>query len=118
MEKVLRTVGETALRVSRRRLVEPFPKVRTCCVSSESLGRWGRAAGWAIKGSEAVMVRGSRGRYVVGSIECDSVDSIMRADGRVEGVVTAVEGAGADKRGGEPSARTRGGGSCRGSYSG
>lgn len=94
MEKVLRTVGETALKVSRRRLVEPFPKVRTCWVSSESLGRWGRAVGWAIKGSEAVMVRGSRERYVVGGIECDSVDSIMRADGRVEGVVTAVEGAG------------------------
>jgi len=82
LEKVLRTVGETALRVSSRRLVEPLPKVRDCWVSRESLGRWGRAAGWGIKGSEVVMVRGSRGRYV-GGIECDIVDSIMRTGGRV-----------------------------------
>lgn len=30
LENVLRMVGETALRVSRRRLVEPLPNVRTC----------------------------------------------------------------------------------------
>lgn len=38
LEKVLRAVGETALRVSRRRL-EPLPKVRTWWVSRRSFGR-------------------------------------------------------------------------------
>jgi hypothetical protein len=49
-------------------------------VSRESLGRWGRAAG--NKGSEVVMLRGSRGLNV-GGIECDIVDSIMRTGDRV-----------------------------------
>jgi hypothetical protein len=56
-------VGETALRVSSRRLVEPFPNVRTGWVSRRSLGRWGRAGGgWDIMGSEVAMVTVSRGR--------------------------------------------------------
>ena len=75
-------MGDTALRVSRRKLVDPLPKVRDCWVSRDSLGRWGRVAGWAIKGSEVVMVRGSRGRYV-GGVGCDIVESIMRTGGRV-----------------------------------
>lgn len=69
MEKVLRMVGETALRVSRRRLVEFLPKQRFGCVSRRNLGRLGMAAGrWDNMGRVAVadaMVKvvwmGSRG---------------------------------------------------------
>jgi hypothetical protein len=75
-------VGETALRVSRRRL-EPFPKVRTWWVSRRSEGRWERA-GWrgVNMGSWVVVammcVGASRGLRV-GAMECDIVESIMRA---------------------------------------
>jgi len=81
LEKVLRTVGETALRVSSRRL-EPLPKVRTCWVSRWSLGRWA-SWGWrgAIMGSEVVVMMwaGSR-EAIAGAMGCDIVDSIMRTD--------------------------------------
>lgn len=53
MEKVLRTVGETALRVSRRRLA-PLPRMRGCSVLMESLGRGGAWRGGII-GSEVAM---------------------------------------------------------------
>ncbi len=55
LEKVLRTVGETALRTSRRRLVA-FPRMRGCWVLMDSLGRW--ESGRCIIGSEAAMVGG------------------------------------------------------------
>ena len=86
-------MGETALRVSRRRL-EPFPKVRTCWVSRRSLGRcWsagGSAAGrGAIMGSWAwavvMMCAGGSREPSAGAMECDIVDNIMRTD--VAGVV-------------------------------
>lgn len=66
MEKVLRTVGETAERVSRRRLVEPLPKVRSCEVLRCSLGRRDSAlrarmfgGGGGSRASEAVMLGSS-----------------------------------------------------------
>lgn len=79
MEKVLRAVGETALRVSRRRL-EPLPKVRTWCVSRRREGRWERAGCRGVNmGSWVAMmcVGGSRGLRV-GAMGCDIVDSMMR----------------------------------------
>lgn len=109
-------MGETALKVSSRRLVEPLPNVRTGWVSRRSLGRWGRgrAGWWDIMGSEAAMARGSRGQYV-GGIECDIVDSMMQR-ATCSGIVTAFvgAGAGADKRG----AVSVDGSSCTASYSG
>jgi hypothetical protein len=53
LEKVLMRVGETALRVSSRRLA-PLPKVRGVDVLTESLGRcagWGRGIIGSIAGA-------------------------------------------------------------------
>lgn len=53
--KVLRTVGEAALSVSRRRLA-PFPRMRGCSVLMDSFGRAGPWRGGGIIGSDVVMV--------------------------------------------------------------
>jgi hypothetical protein len=58
LEKVLTLVGETALRVSSRRLA-PLPKLReVLTVLMESLGRCGAAGPRGIIGSELVMLEG------------------------------------------------------------
>jgi hypothetical protein len=71
LEKVLRTVGDTALRVSRRRLA-PLPRMRGCSVLMESLGRGGAWRGGII-GSEVVILD------MADDCGCDGcrVDSIM-----------------------------------------
>lgn len=51
---MLRTVGDTALRVSRRRLA-PLPRMRGCSVLMESLGRGGAWRGGII-GSEVAIL--------------------------------------------------------------
>jgi hypothetical protein len=51
---VLRTVGDTALRVSKRRLA-PFPRMRGCSVLMDNLGRGGACRGGII-GSEVVIL--------------------------------------------------------------
>jgi hypothetical protein len=85
LEKVFRTVGETALKVSSRRL-EPLPKVRIWWVSICSFGRWGSSTGadgcrWGNMGSEAMMEAGGSCAelcpYDCG-MEGDIVESIMR----------------------------------------
>jgi hypothetical protein len=43
LEKVLRMVGETALKVSSRKLVDFLPNTQFCFVSRRSLGRCERA---------------------------------------------------------------------------
>jgi hypothetical protein len=75
--KVLRTVGETALSVSRRNEA-PLPNTRGWWVLTVSLGRCEGREG--IIGSEVAMVDCSAGddESVVG-VGCDDIESIMRA---------------------------------------
>lgn len=75
--KVLRTVGETALSVSRRNEA-PLPNTRGWWVLTVNLGRCEGREG--IIGSEVAMVDCSAGdgESVVG-VGCDDIDSIMRA---------------------------------------
>lgn len=84
---MLRTVGEAALRVSRRRLA-PFPRMRGCSVLMDSLGRAGCWRGGGIIGSEAVMVdMADDCEYGLGMEGCDGwiVESIMCAARRAGG---------------------------------
>lgn len=82
----MRTVGETALKVSSRRLA-PLPKERVCWVSMWSLGRCRPAGRGGIIGRAVAMVGGGAGDGTkAAGIECDIVDSIMRAaDGPRDG---------------------------------
>jgi len=76
---VLRTVGDTAERVSRRRLA-PLPRIRGCSVLMESLGRSGACRGGGIIGSWVVILDMADDCEYDGVIEgCDGcrVDSIM-----------------------------------------
>ena len=78
---MLRTVGDTAERVSRRRL-EPLPRIRGCSVLMESLGRSGACRGGGIIGSWVVILDMADDCEYDGVIEregCDGckVDSIM-----------------------------------------
>ena len=75
--KVLRTVGETALSVSRRNEA-PLPNTRGWWVLTVSLGRCEGREG--IIGSEVAMVDCSAGddESAVG-VGCDDIESIMRA---------------------------------------
>ncbi len=75
---MLRTVGDTALSVSRRRLA-PLPRMRGCSVLMDSLGRGGAWRGGII-GSEVVILDMADDCEYDGVIEgCDGcrVDSIM-----------------------------------------
>jgi hypothetical protein len=78
LENVLTLVGETALRVSRRRLA-PLPKLRVVLtVLMESLGRCPAAGPRGIIGSDVVMLEeGTGDGGKVGGIECDMVESIV-----------------------------------------
>ena len=91
MEKVLRAVGETALRVSRRRLAA-LPKMRGCSVLMCSLGRCSGREG--IIGSCAMV-----GTQAGDAATDDMVESIM-GDGQV--AATRVK----RRRGGHPQSYT------------
>lgn len=99
---MLRTVGDTAERVSRRKLAL-FPRMRGCSVLMDSRGRWETCARGGIIGSEVVMMGGGAGD---GGIEGCDMESIARLDG------VCREGQADDKRGagsalGGYTARTR-----------
>jgi hypothetical protein len=80
LENVLNLVGETALRVSSRRLA-PLPKLRVVLtVLMESLGRCPAAGPRGIIGNEVVMLDGGADdEEKGGGIECgnDIVESIV-----------------------------------------
>ena len=85
MEKVLRTVGDTALRVSRRRLA-PLPRMRGCSVLMESLGRGGAWRGGII-GSEVAMEEVMEVIEVIPDVILDMADDAGWEGWRVDSIM-------------------------------